>query len=255
MLSRAIPRVGLALALVLAVADLGAPTPGWGASAYQAPRQADGLPDWSGVWIKQGFNSMDPTVPNDEYQYSAPLTDAARRNYEAYREGIRQGRPRGDIGCLPEGMPRIMRAPYPLEIVLTRKQAWVLFEFKGEVRRIYTDGRKPPAADELEHTYEGFSTGRWEGDTLVVDTVGLKAGTIDSRGLVHSDKMTVHERFRRVSDEILQVEITMTDPEVFTRPWTVVREYKRQPTWAIKEFVCAENDRNPIGADGVTRAR
>jgi hypothetical protein len=145
-----------------------------------------------------------------------------------------------------------MRTPYPMEVVATPDQTWSLSEFKGESRRIYTDGRKAPTGADLEHTYEGYSTGHWEGDTLVFDTVGLKAGTIDSGGLEHSDQLTLHERIRRVDSKWLEDQITMTDPKVFTKPWTVTRRYEHQPTWELKEFVCAENERNPVGANGQT---
>jgi hypothetical protein len=235
-----------------ALAALATPVLAAPAAKPAPPRVTYNVVDWSGVWSNYGSRNFDPTTESGKPQPNAPLTPAARKDYEAYLAAVAAGQPRGDIGCVPEGPPRIMRAPYPHEVVVTPKETWILSEFKGEIRRIYTDGRKAPTGDDLDHTYEGYSTGRWEGDTLVFDTVGLKEGTIDSGGLAHSDQLTIHERMRRVDADTLEDEITLTDPVVFTRPWTVVRQYKHRPDWEMKEFVCAENERNPVGANGQT---
>ena len=244
----------VAAALALAGAAQAAPAakkaPTAKAASYSARRVTSTVVDWTGVWGNYGSRNFDPTTDSGKPQPNAPLTAQARKTYDAYLVARAAGQPVGDIGCIPEGPPRIMRSPYPHEVVVTPKETWILAEFKGESRRIYTDGRKPPA--DLDKTYEGYSTGHWEGDTLVFDTVGLKAGTIDSGGLAHSDQLTIHERMRRVSDKWLEDQITLTDPVVFTRPWTVTRRYEHQPTWEMKEFVCAENERNPVGANGQT---
>lgn len=216
------------------------------------PKVTYNVVDWSGVWTPIGGRNFDPSVKSFQRQPSAPLTPEAMKAYEANLAAKAAGAPQGDIGCVLEGPPRIMRAPYPLEVVVTPKETWILAEFKGEVRRIYTDGRKAPTGDDLDHTYEGYSTGHWEGDTLVFDTVGLKAGTIDSGGLVHTDQATLHERMRRVNSDILEDVTTLTDPAILTRPWTITRQYKLRRGWQIKEFVCSENERNPVGANGQT---
>ncbi len=216
-------------------------------AAQNAPRA---MPDWSGVWTSdQGLN-IDPSTKSGQPQPNAPLNAEWAQRYRDTLQARVLGKPIQDLGCLPEGPPRISRAGYPLEIVITSKQTWLFHEFKHEVRRIYTDGRKVPA--DVDPSYEGYSTGRWEGDTLVFDTVALKAGTLDSGGLAHSDALTLHERLRRVDADTLQDQITMTDPRMFTKPWTVTREYKIKKDWEIKEFICEENDRNPIQADGKT---
>ncbi|HEY4030132.1 MAG TPA: hypothetical protein VGM25_07295 [Caulobacteraceae bacterium] len=219
-------------------------------AGYKVGRLPNGLPDWSGVWGAVGPRNMDPTTDTGTPQPAAPLNAEYARRYKARLDGFASGKPISDIGCLPEGAPRIMRAPYSMEVVATPKQTWLLMEFKNENRRIYTDGRKPMDPDP---TYEGYSTGHWDGDALVFDTVALKAGTLDSRGLEHSDAMVLHERLRRVSQTLLLDEITMSDPKAFTKPWTVIRSYKWQPTWEQKEFICAENERNAPAADGSAR--
>ncbi len=221
-----------------------------GSGALAQSRPPAKLPDWRGVWGNFGSRNIDPTTESGAFQPNAPLNAEYARKYQDYLAAVKAGKPKGDIGCLPEGPPRIMRAPYPMEVVVTPDQTWILAEFKHEVRRIYTDGRKVP--DDLDPTYEGYSTGHWEGDTLVFDTVALKEGTLDSGGLAHSDALTLHERMRRVSPDTLEDQVTMTDPKVLTRPWTVTRQYKLHKDWEIKEFTCEENDRNPINAQGQT---
>jgi hypothetical protein len=208
------------------------------------------VPNWSGVWDKIGSLNIDPTTQSGKPQPNAPLNAEWKKRYDDTLAARVAGKPVQDLGCLPEGPPRIMRAGYPMEVVITPKQTWIFHEFKHEVRRIYTDGRKP--SEDVDPSFEGYSTGHWEGETLVFDTVALKAGTIDSGGLAHSDALTLHERLRRVDPETLEDQITMTDPKAFTKPWTVTRIYKLKKDWEIKEFVCEENDRNPIQANGQT---
>jgi hypothetical protein len=207
------------------------------------------LPDWSGVWAATEARNIDPTTKSGQFQANAPLNAAYLQKYKDSLASRVAGTPVGDIGCLPEGPPRIMRAGYPFEVVVTPKETWMSFEIKTEVRRIYTDGRKP---DDPDPSFEGYSTGHWEGDTLVFDTVALKAGTFDSGGLIHSDQLTLHERLRKVAPDMLEDIITMTDPKVFTKPWTVTRHYKLHKEFEIKEYVCEENNRNPIDASGRT---
>ncbi|HEY4030681.1 MAG TPA: hypothetical protein VGM25_10080 [Caulobacteraceae bacterium] len=208
------------------------------------------FPDWRGVWAHVGSLNFDPVTKSGERQDNAPLNAEYKAKYEDYLKARAAGKPKGDIGCLPEGVPRIMRSPYPMEVAITADEVWIPLEFKHEIRRVYTDGRKVP--DDVDPTYEGYSTGHWEGDTLVIDTVAIKAGTIDSGGLEHSDALTMHERMRKVNKDTLEDQITLTDPKVFTKPWTVTRQYALHKDWEIKEFVCEENDRNPIDASGQT---
>jgi hypothetical protein len=219
-------------------------------AAPHAASAAGHLPDWRGVWAHVGSLNIDPTTDSGKPQPNAPLNAEAKKVYDDGLAARAAGKPRGDIGCLPEGPPRNMRSPYPMEVVVTPQQTWILLEFKHEVRRVYTDGRKPP--EDLDPTYEGYSTGHWEGDTLVFDTVGLVPGTIDSGGLAHSDALTLHERMRKVNAKTLEDQITMTDPKIFTKPWTITRQYELHKDWDIKEFVCEQNERNPVNANGQT---
>jgi hypothetical protein len=216
------------------------------------------MPDWTGVWMQSDGTNFDPAVKRSgpagtgERQHP-PFNAEYEKLYSDRLASAAAGKPLAEPGCLLSGTPRIMRSPYPMEIAVTPKQVWITHEYKGEVRRIYTDGRKHPTGDDLEPSYHGHSIGHWEGDTLVVETVGLRGDTtIDSTSMPHSDALVVRERIRRVDNQTLQDEITLDDPKAMTRPWTVTRTYKLRPDWTIKEFICAENDRNPIDANGVS---
>ena len=253
----AIPYRRLAAAMLGATCALAIGSAGLAQTPAKAPPKAakaaakrTQLPDWRGVWAHFGSLNLDPDTKGGERQPNAPHNAEYAKKYDDYLAARAAGKPKGDIGCLPEGPPRIMRSPYPIEVIITPQETWILAEFKHEIRRVYTDGRKPPA--DLDPGYEGYSTGHWEGDTLVFDTVGLKAGTMDSGGLVHSDAMTLHERMRRTDKDTLEDLITITDPKVFTKPWTVRRQFKLHTDWEIKEFTCEENERNPVGANGAT---
>jgi len=157
--------------------------------------------------------------------------------------------------CLPPGMPRTMSTPFPIEFSVEPDRVLVLFEIGG-VRRIPTDGRKHPSEDDLTPTFMGDSVGHWEGDTLVVDTVGLRDDTVfDASGSSHSDKMHVIERIRLLSPDKLEDAMTIEDPVAFEHPWQQTHTYDRKRDWQIMEFVCEENNRgiNPDGSDAPGR--
>jgi hypothetical protein len=146
-----------------------------------------------------------------------------------------------DAGCLPPGVPRIYIQPFAFEIFQTPKKVIEYFEFDHHVRQIFMDGRQHPA--DLDPTWMGHSIGWYEGDTLVVDTIGLNDKTwIDRGGLPHSDQLHVVERIRRPSRDSLEVKINIEDPKAYTKPWSGYRNYKLEPTWDIEEFICADND-------------
>jgi hypothetical protein len=219
-------------------------------------------PDWSGVWNPHDTPIFDPSA------LSAPQNQGARsplqmREFPPYRPdweakyekalaAIHAGRMADPTsGCAPGGIPRILDTPYPFEIVIEPKRVDFLFEINSQVRRIWTDGRPHPA--DPDPTYVGHSIGHWEGDTLVVDTVGLRDDTVfDITGARHSAALHVIERIHRLSPDRLEDQITVEDPVAFTGPWRVTRSYDLKKDWEIKEYVCEENNRNPIAADGST---
>ena len=148
--------------------------------------------------------------------------------------------------CLPVGPARGIQAPFPFQIVHTGAMVAVLFEYQRTYRMIYTDGRKPP--DDI-HDYPewmGFSTGRWDGDTLVVDTIAIDDRTwLDTAGHQHSDKLRLTERFRKISDTTIEWSVTFDDPVFFTQPWTVTRPLTRgKPADRVMSYSCNENNKD-----------
>jgi hypothetical protein len=237
-----------------------------GAMLAGGAQAAAKLPDWSGVWNPAERNIFDPValppptagaIPGYFPETSSareypPYTPEYEAKYEAVLKLAASGVGIDPTGtCLPPGFPRVMTTPMPLEFIVEPHRTTILLEAWFQVRRIWTDGRPHPA--DLEPSFNGHSVGRWEGDTLVVDTVGLRGDTpFDVTGAPHSDAMHVTERIRRRDRDTLEDRITVEDPKAFTRPWTVTRTYHREPDWQIAEYVCEENQRNPRNADGST---
>ena len=248
----------LAALSILAVASLVAP-----ASAAPATQA---LPDWSGVWNPHERNLFDASAlaagEVKAKDTASSLFEASymrmyppyRPDYEARYEDKLKKTQAGvstdpTAGCVPPGFPRIMGTPYPLEFIVQPGRVTILFEAFSQTRRIYTDGRTHPA--DLDPSYNGDSIGHWEGDALVVDTVGLRDDTIfDVTGAPHSDAMHVVEHIRRLSKTAMEDRILIEDPKALTKPWTVVRTFDLQPTWQIAEYACDENQRNPMKPDG-----
>jgi hypothetical protein len=238
------------------------------ALAMAGAASAAALPDWSGIWNPRERNLFDPsslkpserkTKDTESSLFEAsylrmypPYKADYEKRYEDKLKATAEGRASDPTAaCLPPGFPRIMGTPYPLEFIVQPDKVTILFEAYSQVRRIYTDGRKHPA--DLDPTYNGDSIGHWEGDTLVVDTVGLRGDTVfDVSGAPHSEAMHVVERIRRVSKDSIEDRILIEDPKALAKPWSVLRTYEQKPEWTIAEYVCEENQRNPVLPDGST---
>jgi hypothetical protein len=210
--------------------------------------------DFGGVWTPDQSNIY--SYPPPGQRQHPPLKGKYAEAYEGVLKAAAAGQVINDPGaaCIPGGMPRIMVNPYPMEILHNRDRLTILFEYQNQVRRLFLDGRKHPSGDDLYPTYLGDSIGRWEGDALVVETIGLRADTMfDATGIPHSDKLTVSERIYKESPTKLVDEITAIDPEALSQPWTVKRTYSFRSDWQVMENICLENNRNPVDANGVTR--
>jgi hypothetical protein len=139
--------------------------------------------------------------------------------------------------CLAFGIARF--GTMPVEIIQTRGQITMNLGVLRDIRRIYLDGGHTAGADP---SFSGDSVGRWEGDTLVVETNNVRAGQIDRNGVPYSDKLTAVERIRRVSPTRLEIEMTLTDPEAFEEPFTIRRAYVPMPPGSrFEEYVCEYN--------------
>lgn len=208
----------------------------------------DQLPDWGGIWFVQFDRDNPPSQPQLKGEYLSSL--------EQWREEVRandgvETRPRGN--CSPPGLPRIMMLPqYPYEFLFTPGRVTINQEAWMQTRTIWTDGREHPA--DVDPSYHGHSVGHWEGNTLVVDTVGIDPSLPIDDGATHSDQFRLIERIHLDPDnpDILVNEMRMEDPVAFAEPWEVTLRYGRDRHGALIEFQCSENNRNPVDEEGNT---
>jgi len=149
--------------------------------------------------------------------------------------------------CLPPGGPRMMATPYQAEILQQPEHKRVIMIFEGAThiwREIYMDGRKFPEGDQLNPTYLGYSVGRWEGDTLVVENKGFNENSwLDYFGHPHTDKMHVTERWTRPNKQTLHYEATVNDPGAYTKPFTMAWDIPWREGAELPEYICQENNR------------
>ena len=266
--------VGLALAAQQAVYKT--PTPAdWAAMAK--------LPDFSGVWergsVGGGGNAAFGTAPAARGNQpaagnrgAAPQRGAGGAGAAAAGQRAGRGGPSGPsftpeyeamrvaaartpqpednstANCLPPGMPGIMTQPYPMEFLLTPGKVTIVIEAYTEVRHIYTDGRKLP--EDPDPNFFGTSVGHWEGDTLVAETVGFNDHVQLARGVAHSDKMKIVERFKLTDPDTMALETTIIDPVALTAPYTTTATLRRRRNWTISEYICEENNRNYVDQSG-----
>jgi hypothetical protein len=191
-------------------------------------------PDISGTWSL----SPDSPPPADE----PPLKERYASAYRALRKrqsGAGQPRATASAKCKYEGMPTVMAARGPLEILQTPGQVTVLAEYMTQTRRIYLDGSMP-ALDDFSPGYMGYSAGKWQGSTLEVQTIGVREDVL-YRDVPHSTKMKIFEKIRLMAPDLLQDEITVVDPDVLTGPYRLTFNYKKDSAHRILEYVCDHN--------------
>jgi hypothetical protein len=209
----------------------------------------DQLPDWGGIWFLQRSPPEAPRNPKFKGEYLTKWE--AWRAEVAANNGVER---RERNNCSPPGLPRIMLlAQYPYEFLFTPGRVTVNQEAWMQTRTIWTDGREHPPLEELDPTFHGHSVGHWEGDALVVDTIGIDDTLEVGEGGRHSDQFRLTERIRLIDENTLENRLTMTDPVAFEEPFEVTATYRRDRYGALIEFQCAENDRNPINAEGETQ--
>ena len=142
-----------------------------------------------------------------------------------------------------------MGQPYPMEFLLTPGKVTIVIEAYQQVRHIYTDGR--PLPEDPDPKFHGTSIGRWEGDTLVVDTVGFSPLTELTRYVSFSPKARIVERFRLTDADTMSIETTIMDPEALTAPYPMGgRTLTRHRNWTLAEYICEENNRNFVDEKG-----
>ena len=191
---------------------------------------------------------LDPPIqsPPLSAEFAAPY--AARQ--AAIKQAEAENRPfaRDRELCIPDGFPRMMTTDSPLEILQTPGRITLITEFMSQVRRVDLDRKTHPA--DPDDTFFGESIGRWEGDTLVVDTLALKPRVLLFNDVPHSDAIHIVEHIRLAQPDLLEDRITITDPKVLTAPWTVIRRFGRRTDERVGESVCEENNPYYRDADG-----
>jgi hypothetical protein len=234
----------LGLALTAAAATAPVNPPGF-------TQRIEGL-DLSGVWMVDNYIpsavSVDRRILHTPDGGPAPLQPWAQAIYDKRIADDRAGHPFASTSafCLPGGVPLMMRgAAYPFQILQTPGVLAFVHEETTVFRLIYMHGRHP---DDPDPTFMGHSIAHWDGDTLVVDTVGLtEQTTIDLLGMPHSDKLHVIERYRRIALDKLENRITLDDPGAFTRPWELRMTYSLQPaSIRVGEYVCSNQRNQPV---------
>ena len=200
------------------------------------PVRGDGF--GSGIPAK---TAVPAPAPIPQPPLKQPYLDEWRAVQARNAELTKQGLPPLSTGmaCIPEGMPGMMGATFPMEILETPGQVTIIQEAFTQVRRVHL-GAPAIAPQDAEPRFAGHSRGQWEGGTLVVHTVGVKE-SVRFRNTPHSTNMRITERMRLVNDEILENQVTVEDPEYLTKPWTWTWMYKRWPSYKIEEYVCEDN--------------
>ncbi len=218
-------------------------------------------PDFTGVWgIYRGGPGSDPKfrapAPSPlvlKPEYDKPYQEKRAREAEAAKRGEQLANTSAE--CIPYGVPVMMSvAIYPVEFIQTAKQVTIISEAFSEVRRVYLD-REQAKIDDVAPGYYGRSVGHWDGDTLVVDTVGIKPTVSGYRGMPHSPQMHLTERISLLAPDIMHDQITIEDPVMLEKPMTYTVAYKRMPgDYEMVEFVC-DNNREYVDANGIVRLK
>jgi len=207
------------------------------AAPASAPAQsATAKPDLSGYWINQYTPDLSTALGRQP-----PFTDYGA---ERWRTVDTSKDPTGI--CLPPGPSRGFTAPFPFLLVQHADMVSILFEYQAIWRVFYLDGRSHPE-DVAEYPYfMGHSIGRWDGDTLVVDTAGIdERSWLDTAGHEHSAQLRLTERFRKIDRDAIEWTATFDDPVFFTRPWSITRTFKRgKPGDRVLPYTCTENNRD-----------
>lgn len=223
--------------------------------AHVAAQNVATIPDLSGVYNIRDFRMTMENMAIDLKGQGIPFVPEEEKRYRSFaKQQMSNTNPELDQSpsahCLPPGLTFLMTAPYPMEIIQTPAKVLTFHEFGNYVRQIFLnrDGHGDP-----DPSWLGHSIGRYEGDTLVVDTIGFNGKAwLDLTGLRGSDMLHTVERFRRTSGE-LEWTVTIEDKKLFTRPWTVQTHYRPLPRFAINEFVCLENN-TLLGSPGMKQA-
>jgi hypothetical protein len=221
-----------------------------------ADSAGNATPDFSGTWERypdpydpDSRIPDDPPAPAGGPKLNEPYASEYKKLVQRKAEANKQGKPLPEPSmlCLPEGMPTIMGAVHPIEILQTPQQIVVLAEFLTQTRRVYLN-EEMPSLEDISPGYNGHSVGHWEGETLVVHTIGIRED-VKFLGIPHTAQMKVTERLRLTAPDLLENQITIDDPDVLAKPYKFTFGYRRNRDYRIMEYIC-DNNRYHLNEEG-----
>ena len=203
-----------------------------------APRLPDGKPDLGGIWLVPGLKYLINIAADLK---EVPFQPWAEAEYKKRMDT--KGKDDPNNFCLPSGIPEKDAVTSPWKIVQTPGLILILYESRTIYRQIFMDGR--PLPTDPNPTWQGYSVGHWDGDTLVVETAGTNGKAwLDTNGHPVTDALKVTERFHRRDFGHMDLEITIDDPKAYTKPWTITENPVLQPDDELLEYICEENNRD-----------
>jgi len=209
------------------------------------------LPDWSGIYTRaRGGITYDPDQKPGEPP-TARLTPEFQQKLRTRIEDANRGIEWDPIStCSPPGHPRWLTEPFLKEFIVTPDQTWLVNEMVNDIRRIYTDGRGHPPAEDRYPLYNGDSVGFWDGDRLIVHTNQLTSGIYQRRNPDYTDQVETVEIWRKASPTLLEVDVWVYDPPALTEPWYTRQSYAKiddqNKTLRIRYWHCGENQNNAV---------
>jgi hypothetical protein len=206
-----------------------------------APRHANGRIDLQGIWMPDD-NRYIRDLALDIGDDRVPYQPWARKLFDERKDGA-HSREDPDAHCLPQGVPKLGYVSYPWKLIETPISVVMLHETFTYWRQIFTDGREVDAT--AKPAWMGYSTGRWDGDTLVVETTGFNGKAwLDQLGRPTTDRLRVVERFTRTHYGHMRIDVTIDDPGAYTAPWSASQVVHLRPGWEPLEFICGENNKD-----------
>jgi hypothetical protein len=223
------------------------------------PKLSNGKPDFSGLWesrVPPSGRFGAPPLPNigdgppvatfanvgAQIKEGLPFTPWAVALRKQRMSANSQDNP--DANCLPLGFMQLHTHTQPRKVIHTKDEMVILYEANYGLRQVFTDGRAAPP-DDPQPWWDGYSLGKWDGDTLVVETTGFRGdGWLDVTGAPFTSGLKLTERFRRPSYGRLEIDLTIDDPMAYTRPWTVRVNQRLNPGEELIEFICNENEQS-----------
>jgi hypothetical protein len=206
-----------------------------------APRLPDGKPDFSGVWNPPLGYLRDLAKDLKE---PVPFQPSVKALYEERAAGL-HWREEPDANCLPQGVPKVLLAPAPWRMVQTPERIFFIHEAFNLWWQVYMDGREFLTGRDNTPTWHGYSTGKWDGDTLVIDSRGFNGKVwLDQLGKPSTEALHVITRLHRRDFGHLDIQVTIDDPEAYTKPWTVNVPVDLVPNGELMEFICLENEKD-----------